>query len=539
MKSLRPCFAALFVIIAVGCAASASAAEPITAAQIDTLVERTMRAFDVPGIAVAVIKDDKVIHSKGYGVSSLKNRQKVDEHTAFGIASNSKAFTAAALAILVDEKKLKWTDKVIDYIPEFRMYNPYVTEEFTVLDLLTHRSGLGLGAGDLMQFPSGADFTRADVIRNLRYLKPTSGFRSKYDYDNNLYVVAGEVLARASGMSFEEFVEQRIMKKLGMTESAASPKRLKSRANFAYPHAALDGGAVQQIDEEIGDISNAAGGIYTNLVDMSKWVRMQLNAGKYGPNLEQRLFSEQVQWDMWSPQTIVPVGRAANPYNTHFMSYGLGWFLNDMKGYKQVTHTGGLLGMVSQVRLFPELKLGIVVLTNQQSGAAFTAISSTIMDSYLGMPPTDWVSDLRKRVDAREADARKTTEAVRSSIEAAQLAAAAQSIDVSKFAGTFRDPWLGDVDLTLKNGKLYFASKRSPSLSGEMSHYRGNSFVVRWRERSMDADAFVNFSMGNDGTPTGMTMAAISPLTDFSFDFQDLNFQVVKKEPAAQVSAMK
>jgi hypothetical protein len=272
---------------------------------------------------------------------------------------------------------------------------------------------------------------------------------------------------------------------------------------------------------------------------MSKWVRMQLNAGKYGPNLEQRLFSEQVQWDMWSPQTIVPVGRAANPYNTHFMSYGLGWFLNDMKGYKQVTHTGGLLGMVSQVRLFPELKLGIVVLTNQQSGAAFTAISSTIMDSYLGMPPTDWVSDLRKRVDAREADARKTTEAVRSSIEAAQLAAAAQSIDVSKFAGTFRDPWLGDVDLTLKNGKLYFASKRSPSLSGEMSHYRGNSFVVRWRERSMDADAFVNFSMGNDGTPTGMTMAAISPLTDFSFDFQDLNFQVVKKEPAAQVSAMK
>jgi CubicO group peptidase (beta-lactamase class C family) len=539
MKSLRPCFAALFVTLSVFSAASASAAEPVTPAQIDTLVERTMRAFDVPGIAVLVVKDDKVIHSKGYGVSSLKNQQKVDEHTAFGIASNSKAFTAAALAILVDEKKLKWTDKVVDYIPEFRMYNPYVTEEFTVLDLLTHRSGLGLGAGDLMLFPDGADFTRADVIRNLRFLKQTSGFRSKYDYDNNLYIVAGEVLARASGMSFEEFVEQRIMKKLGMNESAASPKRLKSRANFAYPHSSIDGGGVQQIDAEIGEISNAAGGIYTNLVDMSKWVRMQLNGGKYGPNLEQRMFSEQVQWDMWSPQTIVPVRPGANPYNTHFTSYGLGWFLSDVKGYKQVTHTGGLLGMVSQVRLFPELKLGIVVLTNQQQGGAFTAISSTIMDSYLGMPPTDWVSDLRKRVDARQADARKTTEAVRSSIEAAQLAAAAQSVDVSRFAGTFRDPWLGDVDLTVKNGKLHFASKRSPSLSGEMSHYKGNSFVVRWRDRSMDADAFVNFSMANDGTPAGMTMAAISPLTDFSFDFQDLNFQVVKREPAGQVSAMK
>ena len=175
--------------------------QQLSALQIDTLAERAMKAFDVPGIAVAVIKDGKVIHSKGYGVRSLNSKEKVDENTLFGIASNSKAFTAAALGILIDEGKLKWDDKVRDYIPEFKLYNPYVTEEFTIRDLLTHRSGMGLGAGDLMFFPDSSDFTLKDILYNLRFLKPVSGFRTKYDYDNNLYIVAGEVVARVSGKS--------------------------------------------------------------------------------------------------------------------------------------------------------------------------------------------------------------------------------------------------------------------------------------------------------------------------------------------------
>ncbi|HMJ46931.1 MAG TPA: serine hydrolase domain-containing protein [Ferruginibacter sp.] len=168
----------------------------ITSAQVDSVASLALKTFDVPGIAVAIVKDGKVIHSKGYGVRSLSSNQKVDENTLFGIASNSKAFTTAALGMLVDEKKIKWDDKVIDYIPEFRMYNPYVTEEFTIRDLLTHRSGLGLGAGDLMFFPDSSDFTLKDIIYNLRFLKSVSGFRTKFDYDNNLYVVAGEVIAR-------------------------------------------------------------------------------------------------------------------------------------------------------------------------------------------------------------------------------------------------------------------------------------------------------------------------------------------------------
>ena len=201
--------------------------QTITSREIDSLVEKTMKTFDVPGIAVAIVKDDKVIHSKGYGVRSLNTMQKADENTLFGIASNSKAFTTAALGILIDEKKLSWDDKVIDYIPEFRLYNPYVTEEFTIRDLLTHRSGLGLGAGDLMIWPGLNNFTLKDIIHNLRYLKPVSGFRTKFDYDNLLYIVAGEVVARVSGMSWEDFIETRIMKPLNMTGSAAAYQQVK------------------------------------------------------------------------------------------------------------------------------------------------------------------------------------------------------------------------------------------------------------------------------------------------------------------------
>ena len=188
----------------------------ITENQLDDLMQRTMKTFDVPGIAVAIVKDGKVIISKGYGVTNIKTQQKVDGNTLFGIASNSKAFTSAALAMLVDEKKINWDDKVIQYIPEFKMYNDYVTNEFTIRDLLTHRSGLGLGAGDLMIWPDGHNFTPKDIIKNIHFLKPVSSFRTKYDYDNLLYVIAGEVIERVSGKTWCDFIDTRILKPLQM-----------------------------------------------------------------------------------------------------------------------------------------------------------------------------------------------------------------------------------------------------------------------------------------------------------------------------------
>ena len=502
---------------------SLSFAQPITTSQIDDLVGRTLTTFDVPGIAVAIVKDGKVIHQKGYGVRSLATRQKVDEHTLFGIASNSKAFTGAALGMLVEEGKMKWSDRVVDHIPGFKMYNPYVTANFTVADLLTHRSGLGLGAGDLMIWPAGSSFTKDDIIHNLRFLKPVSDFRTKYDYDNLLYIVAGEVVAKVSGISWEEFIEQRIMKPLGMNESAASVSRLKNKTNVIDAHAPVDG-KLQVIDNDWSEIANAAGGIYSSVHEMSKWAIMHLNNGKFGEGLDKRLFSEKTQDDLWSPQTILPVSKS-NTYNTHFATYGYGWRIVDEKGYKVVSHTGGLAGIVTQFTLIPELKLGIIVFTNQQSGAAFTSITNTIKDSYFGMPVKDRVKENHDRVIASLDNAKKITDNIWKKIDASQKLI--KSVDLEKFLGTYKDPWFGEIVISMKNNKLWFDSKRSPRLTGEMLPYTGNTFVVKWDDRSMDADAYVLFALDFEGKPSTIKMKPISPLTDFSYDFQDLDFSRV------------
>lgn len=503
------------LLLFISCTISAQISEK----HVDELVNRTLTTFNVPGIAVAIVKDGKVVLAKGYGVKSIITKEKVDANTLFGIASNSKAFTTAALAILIDEKKLSWDDKVTKYIPEFSMYNDYVTNEFTIRDLLSHRSGLGLGAGDLMIWPDGHNFTPADIIANIHFLKPVSAFRTKYDYDNLLYVIAGEVVARVSGKSWTEFVEERIMKPLEMNSSAASWNRLKDTSDVIAPHVPIDG-KLKVISRYKNTIFDAAAGIYSSVNDMSKWAIMQLNKGKYGPDQKQ-LFSEKEQNEMWTPQTIIPVKTTA-PYNTHFSSYGLGWFLSDVKGYKQATHTGGLEGIVTQVTLIPELQLGIIVLTNQQSGAAFTAITNTIKDSYLNIEPQDHVTILNNKLKANVESADKVTDEVWATV--AENKKNKITADNTKYTGTYTDNWFGEIVISEKKGKLYFASKRSPQLTGEMFFYKDNNFVVKWNNRYFHADAHVIFENSN----RNIRMKPISSLTDFSYDFQDLNFEKIK-----------
>lgn len=513
----------LLIVFLVGIV-NLAAAQPLSSQAIDALIQRSMKTFDVPGIAVGIIKDGQVIYAKGHGVRSLNTNQPMDENTLFGIASNSKAFTAAALGILVDEGKLKWDDKVRDYIPEFKLYNPYVSEDFTIRDLLTHRSGLGLGAGDLMFFPDGSDFTIKDVIYNLRFLKQTSSFRTKYDYDNNLYIVAGEVITRITGKTWAEFVEQRIIQPLGMSKTAGLFDRLKDKSNVIDGHAPVEG-KVQVIARSKITIGAAAGGINSNVTDLLKWVQALLAHGKYGEGQSKRLFSEAVAQELWTPQTIIPV-RAPGPYNTHFSAYGLGFGLSDVNGYKQVSHTGGLEGMVTQITLLPELNLGIIVLTNQQEGSAFTSITNQIKDAYFGKTGTDWIADLAKRRNQALAEAKAITDAIQRDIAKAQQGS--QNQDVNLYVGNYADSWLGTVTIALKNGKLRLDAKRSPHLTGEMLPYKGTTFVVKWDDRSMDADAFVSFTLDQEGKAAGFTMKAISPLTDFSYDFHDLDFHRAK-----------
>lgn len=493
----------------------------LSSQEIDQLVAQTLQTFQVPGIAVCVIKDKKIVHAKGYGVRSMNTMQKVDENTLFGIASNSKAITAAALGILKEEGKLGWDSKVTDFIPEFKMYDPYVTAEFTIRDLLTHRSGLGLGAGDLMFWPDHNDFSKADIIHNLRHLKPVSSFRSKYDYDNLLYIVAGEVVARASGQSWETFIQQRIFDPLHIDTAAPSFSILRDTTNAIDPHFFVNG-KLQVIRRDWSENANAAGGIYASVTDMSKWMLLLLNKGKYGENLDKQLFSENTLTEMWAPQTILPIG-GPGPYKTNFAAYGLGWVISYVLGYKQLSHTGGLAGIVTQTTIIPDLDLAILVYTNQQQGAAFGSITNSIKDGYLNAKHgIKWVDFYRERVEA----GKKEADEILSNVEK-EIAENAKKETKPWFdaKGNYSDIWFGDAKIFEKSGQLYFESKRSKLLRGPIYYYKGGTYIVRWEDRSLDADAYLVFSFDKDGKTEGMKMSAISPLTDFSFDFQDLDFK--------------
>lgn len=496
--------------------------QEISTGSIDSLVEKVITSFRVPGIAVGIVKDGKIIHAKGYGVRSLSTQKPVTPLTNFGIASNSKAFTAAALGILVEQGKINWDDHVRDYIPEFKLYDPYVTEHFTIRDLLTHRSGMGLGAGDLMFFPDSSDFTLKDIIYNLRFLPQESEFRTKYDYDNNLYIIAGEVIARVSGKSWDEFVETNIFKPLGMGTSAGSYERLSSYQDVIDGHAAVEG-RVKVIPRNTLRVGHSAGGIYSNITDLSRWLICLMNKGVSAEG--KRILSDATVKEMWTPQTILPV---YNPgvYNVHFNSYGLGFLLSDVKGKFQATHDGGLEGMVTQITMLPELKLGIIVLTNQQEGYAFYTITNTIKDSYLGSKKIDWLQRLVKARKDELEEATKITDSVEAEIKKATTAS---TYDWKSFIGTYRDPWMGEVMILEKNGQPWLQMKRSPKLTGRMYPYKGTTMVVRWIDRSMDADAFVNFGLDEEGKGKSIRMKAISPLTDFSYDFHDLKFERVEK----------
>ncbi len=502
----------------------------ISNAEIDALVEKAMKEFNVAGVAVAVVKDGKIIHEKGYGVKSTDSKQPVDEHTDFQIASNSKAFTTAALAILVEEGKLNWKDKVRTYLPEFKMYNEYVTENFLIEDLLTHRSGLGLGVGDLMIFPDGADFTVKDVLTNFQYFKPVSALRTQFDYDNQLYIVAGEVIARVSGMSWEKFVQTRIMQPLQMDNSAASYAAVKDKNNVAVPHT-TESDKLKTTPLFESPLTGAAGGIFSNVDDLSKWMLVQLNKGKYGSNLEKQLFTEKSQREMWKIHTVLDGNwihpAFSNPrYNSHFNGYGLGWFLSDVKGNLSVSHSGGLPGMISVVTMIPDQKLGIVILTNTEpgGGAVYSAVSQTIIDRYLGLSDFDWIETSSKRFKAQQNNGDAVTKKVWETVAAAKNA----PIKREDFIGTYEDKWFGKVEIFLKGDQLWFKSLRSPKLNGAMQFYKANTFAIKWEYQDMNADAFAMFTLDEEGKAQSIKMKGISPNIDFSFDFQDLDFHRIK-----------
>lgn len=494
----------------------------LSSEQIDSIVSKSMEMMPQVGLAVAVVQNGKVVHSKGYGIASLTSKTKVDENTLFAIASNSKSFTSAALAILVDEGKLNWDDKVVDHIPEFRMYDPYVTANFNIQDLLTHRSGLGLGAGDLLFWPGGTNSTISDVLNSFQHLKPVSAFRTKYDYDNLMYIVAGEVVARVSGMSWAEFVQSRIMAPLGMNRSSFMNDNSRDQNNLALPHSSATG-KLKEIGEfeDLQRVTGAAGGIYSSVNDMTKWLLLQLNEGRYGVDLSESLISTENHAEMWKPQTNTGFDAKPNsPYKTHFRAYGLGWGVSDRNGYVNLEHTGGLPGMLSSTLLIPELNVGIVVLTNSDPGGySYWTIRAELLDAFIGVDRTDWISEAAKWIQENEA----IGDSVLTAVWNIASNSATDQLDFNDFIGTYQDNWFGNVEISLRDGRLWFQALKSPLLNGEMFFYKASTFAIKMEYTDMNCDAFAIFNLDENGKAISMKMKGISPNIDFSFDYQDLD----------------
>ncbi|MEO8077250.1 MAG: serine hydrolase [Acidobacteriota bacterium] len=486
-------------------------------ADLDGYVGRVMQAFDVPGIALAVVKSGQVVVAKGYGVRKLGDAAPVDGRTLFGIASNTKLFTATALGLLVEERKIEWDAPVVRYLPGFQMWDPYVTRELTIRDLLVHRSGLGLGAGDLLWWPP-SDYDRKEIARRLRFIQPATSFRSAYAYDNVLYLIAGEVIAAVSGQSWEDFVSARILARVGMTGANVRHSAAAGGGNVAVPHARIDG-VVRPIAPFDSDNTNPAGGINAGAEDMARWLIVQLAHGRLDDG--SRLVSETTWRQLTTMVTPIPIGNPAPELaaqRQNFRGYALGLNVTDYRGQKILMHTGGLPGYVSRVMMIPDLELGIAVLTNQESGQAFDAIAYRIADHYLAAPATDWLEAYRT-VAARQEAAFAATERAAA---AARNGSSRPSLPLGKYAGTYTDAWYGDIRIEQQGDQLLMRFMHTPSLTGVLEHWQYDTFVVRWRDRELRADAYVTFALNPDGTIDQAKMQAVSPATDFSFDFQDL-----------------
>jgi CubicO group peptidase (beta-lactamase class C family) len=484
---------------------------------LDASISRILQQFGQPGAAIAVVRDGKVLFQQGWGVRAIGDPTKVDEHTRFQVASNTKAMTSAALAILVADGKLSWDDRVIDHLPWFRLGgDAYITREFRVRDLLSHRSGLSLGQGDLLIF--GSDYSSAEIARRLRFLSPPGSFRSGFAYDNVLYVVAGELIAAVSGMPWEDFIAQRILLPLGMGETVPAFARINEKDNVAAAHDRRDGKPVIVAHDSVVN-ALAAGGVVASVADWTKWMKLQLDSGRVDANT--RLWAPSETRTMWEPQVSLPIG---NPppglafLKPNFNAYGLGWFLRDYRGLKLVWHDGGLQGMLSRTILVPEKNLGIVVFTNGMTGS-YQALGWTVLDWAIGAPKTDWLGILL----ARDQGGQAADKAFEDSASAARKKDIGPSLPIERFAGRYTDEWYGDVTLTVEDGHLVMRWSHSPSYVADLEHWQYDTFRARMREKTI-ADAFVTFALKPDGTIDRMTLAPVLPSTDFSFDYQDLLF---------------
>jgi CubicO group peptidase (beta-lactamase class C family) len=516
------------VALACACAQLAHAAPPQDLAR---RVEAARTAVGVPGMALAIVENGQVTFAQGFGVRALGEPARVDADTIFPTGSTGKAFTVADLAILVDQGRIGWDDRVTDRLAGFEMYDPWVTREITIRDLLVHRSGLGLGEGDLLFVPR-TNLSRAESVRRLRYLKPATSFRYGFAYDNVLYMVAGQLIEAVTGQTWEKFTAEQVLKPAGMLHSTADEPARFATADRAYPHARMDGGlrgagTQERLDErdELGRNGAPAGGLTVSANDMARWLMIQLDHGEL-PGHSGRLFSEDAHRQMWKPMVLQPVPElpeALKATQPMFNTYALGWDVSDYAGTKIVWHGGAVFGFLTAVVLIPDKRVGFSIEINCEDGEIIRGLMYELLDHYLGRPHVDWVARYRTLKQQRITEALAALKTA-----AASPAAVGPSLPLTGYAGTYSDPWYGNIEIAPKDGKLTIDFKSTPRMTGTLEHYQYDTFVARLDDRSIEPP-YVTFSLNADGKVDRVTMKPVSPVADFSYDYQDLLFTPAKE----------
>ena len=467
--------AALFLLAVIAVASPGAVAASQSAVDVqalDVYFAHAQRDWGVPGMAVAIVKDGEVVLAEGYGVRDMDDGGEVDENTMFAIASNSKAFTSAALAMLVGEGKMSWSDPVTKFLPNFQVYDPFVSAQMRVYDLLSHRSGLGSFSGDLLWYASGYDAD--EVLRRARYVPQAGPFRASYGYSNLMFIAAGQLIPAVTGQNWSDFVRERIFEPLGMERTVASTSELDRFENVATPHAEPEG-ELRTYPWRGWDAMAAGGGIISSVADMARWMTLQLNRGEIDGT---RLFSEEESRTMWTPLTSMAVsaGSEMRYPSTHFRAYGMGWSLMDYLGRRIVSHGGAYDGMYSRVVLVPEEGLGLVILTNSTTGIS-SALMYRFLDAYLGGQERDWAGDNlagEKRGKSAFVDRQEK-------IWEGRVPNTQPSLSLGSYAGTYGGSMYGDATVTLEAGGLVLQFLPSPELVGDLKHLHYDTFVVEWR----------------------------------------------------------
>lgn len=461
---------------------------------LDAYTAKAVADWKVPGLAIAVVKDGRIVFAKGYGVRELGKPAPVDTQTLFAIGSTTKAMTAASLGMLADEGKLRWDDRVTKILPGFQLADPYVTRELTIRDLLTHRAGLG--NADVLWYR--ADNTPAEVIRRIRFAEPAYSFRSSFIYQNIMYAVAGQVVSTVSGIPWAQFVRARLWNPIGMPNAVPSLDSARLRANVASPHF-LFGDTVRVISNASVDAVASAGAVWASVADMARWMRFVLDSGRVDSN---RLLKPETYAEWLKPQTMVtpaefyPTARLTKP---HWTTYAFGWFQEDYSGRMVEFHTGSIDGMVAIIGLIPDQRLGVYVLGNLDHAELRHALMYRVFDAYLGNPPRDWSADLLKLY----AGLRAAGDSAEKRAEAHRIPNTRPSLALEKYAGTYADSLIGDVSVTFDKNALRLRS--SSTHAGTLEHWEYDTFRLHW-DNAWEGAEFVTFTIGRDGAPSQLDL---------------------------------